>query len=1188
MTEEKLRLEIQIEVQKALANLKAAQGDMKKLSQDVKNLGPSSDQTKVILANLNKEIQNSAQFARLMGNEAQGLKEKQQALLSAMRQLIDQGLDPQSEQLQELKRQYEETGKKIEQMGEGTASLETKLGKLAESGALAAMARQVVGFATSAAAAYAQAEQSSRRLEMAMTMRGSVEGAQRLAQFASEIQALTGASDDYVKQLAAELAMQGKSEEQIKRILTVAVDLSAVTGQDLASSVQELNGTLSGMVVHMGRSIPQLKNLTEEELKAGKAIEIVGQLYAGSAQAMSGASAVSFARMKESIGDLLEAIGEGLAPVFTQVANVVAGMAGALANAGSVIKGVMGSAVVALASGLAVLAVKAGIAAAAQWTHFAALMAVNTALSLTNPLILAGIAAAVAGVGALVAYAAAQGEASRAIAETGNASRSTSVAFQDTASAVDRARAALDAYRASLKDKSIEELSATLATLKSRLAQYRSEAVKDIGTRQLISETSSQIAIVEKLVQEKKDEVAGKWKQQWAEAYERFRAQSSADPYAEIEYEHKKKLEEAAAAYIGKANQKTIDEINVYYDAKRKQVAESIAQAEREQLARITQSRIDDLEAERDRTLASFKGSEDARAQIARYYAEQIATTRREEERKAARDRIEQELKAAEFEARLTETRTDDLKAQMNRELALFEGTEEQKARLAAWYAEQIRKTEEEEAKRAAEARIQEAKRAFEESRALAAKEGRWGAFAVQTLEAQAASTEIGKFSGFAGSVAVDPISMAIEAVAEFALSIENIQKVLNPFKTILEGARELLEPLINDALQPIVDVLLEIGRALAQTLAPVISQTALFLRLVSAALQIAIVPSRLLGRAFEWLNNKVIIPFGNAIIDLVNGIIRAINWVLGWAGVDIPYLERLKTTDQIAQEQEEIQKKMEQISDEMDRLRETFSQRRKAIEDAYQKNIASLRKLLEVGALGEAEYEARVAAVNAQKEVAIAQLAAAEAAQLSVLQNIYNQLSQGINVTITGITGQSAGSSSGSTPSRAPGFGFNPYNLIGAVAGGALGSLFGPLGTVAGAALGSQAGGYIKQAADFVGDTARKAGKTVASGVGTAVKTVKKLFSWDVGAVEIPRDMWGQVHAGEMIIPRTFAEGIRRGELILGKASHSSSSEVVNITLHIAGSVLTQDQLTDSILLAMAKKKRRNTLPAGVAGAYA
>ncbi|WP_304225415.1 hypothetical protein [Gracilinema caldarium] len=1119
MTEEKLRLEIQIEVQKALANLKTTQADVKKLAQDVKNLGPSSEQTKAVIANLNKELQSSAKFARLMGTESQGLKEQQQALQAAMRQLIDQGLDPQSDELQRLKQQYDETEENLKSLGDGATTLEAKLGKLSESGAITMMARKVAGFTSDAVNAFAQAEQAANRLEMAMAMRGDSGGAERLAKFASELQALTGASDDYVKQLAAELAMQGKSEAQIKQILTVAADLSAVTGDDLAASVQELNTTMSGMVGHLGRSIPQLKDLTEEELKAGKAIEVVGKLYAGSSQQMSTTSAVAFKRMQETVGDLAEAVGESLAPTFTIAANAVTALAGALANAGPVVKIVMGAAVAALATGLAVLAVKTGIATAAQWAHFASIQAVNAAMGVLNPKMIAGISIVSGLVVGITAYAASQGDAAKAIASGAEANAAAASSYDATASAADRARAALDAYKESLKDKTIAELQATLSALQGQLADFRAKAAGERLYMGAVIEAQKQIAVVEALIKQKKDEIASQFKSDWAKTWEEYQAKTSSDPYAAIELERKKKLEEAAAAYIGEANKAVIDQINAYYNTERKKVAESITLAEREQLARITESRIDDLELERDKTLASFQGTEAARAQIAAYYESLISKTKEDEVKKTAQAAMDAALKAQEFEARLTESQVDDLKVQMDKELAIFEGTDEQKTRLAAWYAEKIRQTETDEAEKAAQARVTAMRKAFEQQKLMAAQQGDWVQYASSVAQEQAASTEVGKMGGFAGTVAVNPLAMLIEAAADFVLSIENVQKVLNPFKTIFEGARSLLEPLINDALKPLVDLLLQVGQSVA------------------------------------WFSDHVIVPVGNAIIDLINGVIGAINSALGWLGVDINYIERLKTTEEIANQEAEIKKKMEEVSDQMQALRDDFEKRRQEINDAYQKNIQSLRKLLEIGAMGEEEYARRVSELNAQKDTALEALGQIEQDQLAQLQMIYDQLSSGINV----YTNTGAAPSTQNPPSN------NSNALqdaaLGAVAGAAVGAGIGSIIPGVGTAIGAAVGGAVGAIGGAIGDF---------------------FGSWDVGAVELPRDMPGIVHKGEMIVPATIAEGIRSGKLTLGSGASSGKTEYYNITVNVEGSVKTESDLVDAIALALAKKRSRNLLPAG------
>lgn len=241
-------------------------------------------------------------------------------------------------------------------------------------------------------------------------------------------------------------------------------------------------------------------------------------------------------------------------------------------------------------------------------------------------------------------------------------------------------------------------------------------------------------------------------------------------------------------------------------------------------------------------------------------------------------------------------------------------------------------------------------------------------------------------------------MTMIIASLADFALSIENVQKVLNPFGTILEGARTLIEPLVNDALQPLVDILLDIGGALAEQLAPFITLIAINLRVLSAVIQIAMIPMRLLGDAFAWFNNKVIVPIGNAIINLINGVIKALNKL---PFVNIKLLETLKTTDQIIEAEKQIASKTQAVSDEMDRVRQVFADRRKDIEDAYRKNVASLQKLLELGAMSESEYDQRIVAANVAKDVSLTMLQSAEERQIDALDAILEQLKQGLNVSV-------------------------------------------------------------------------------------------------------------------------------------------------------------------------------------------
>lgn len=76
-----------------------------------------------------------------------------------------------------------------------------------------------------------------------------------------------------------------------------------------------------------------------------------------------------------------------------------------------------------------------------------------------------------------------------------------------------------------------------------------------------------------------------------------------------------------------------------------------------------------------------------------------------------------------------------------------------------------------------------------------------------------------------------------------------------------------------------------------------------------------------------------------------------------------------------------------------------------------------------------------------------------------------------------------------------------------------------------------------------------------------------QNLFGWDVGSWSIPEDQMAVVHQGEIIVPRTFSEGIRRGELSLSSNGNVSKSESpLYVTVNIGGSVVTENQLIDSV----------------------
>ena len=125
--------------------------------------------------------------------------------------------------------------------------------------------------------------------------------------------------------------------------------------------------------------------------------------------------------------------------------------------------------------------------------------------------------------------------------------------------------------------------------------------------------------------------------------------------------------------------------------------------------------------------------------------------------------------------------------------------------------------------------------------------------------------------------------------------SLSSVQAILNPITVILQGMMSILEPVINDILAPVLGILRIIGQFLGSLIAPILQWLSPIIEAV--------------GNAFVWLYNNIFVPIGNLLITLFNGVyntiawvmnvmIEAINWALGWLGVNIAKVKTKSLTE--------------------------------------------------------------------------------------------------------------------------------------------------------------------------------------------------------------------------------------------------------------------------------------------------
>ena len=135
-------------------------------------------------------------------------------------------------------------------------------------------------------------------------------GVRALKAYAGELQSISTVGDEKLLPLMAQLASAGRTQAEIQSIMSAALDASASGAISLESAVSGLNASYSGSVGALGKVLPQVKGLTAEELKQGKAVQVVAESYKGMAAEVAkdvGASE----QLANAWGDFKENLGQG-------------------------------------------------------------------------------------------------------------------------------------------------------------------------------------------------------------------------------------------------------------------------------------------------------------------------------------------------------------------------------------------------------------------------------------------------------------------------------------------------------------------------------------------------------------------------------------------------------------------------------------------------------------------------------------------------------------------------------------------------------------------------------------------------------------------------------------------------------------------------------------------------------------
>lgn len=179
------------------------------------------------------------------------------------------------------------------------------------------------------------AEEAAAKLKVALGT--NVENMQRIKDLASELQRTTRVGDDAVIAAAAQLSLRDVPLDKLEESTKAAVALSQALGIDLNAAANQIAQTFQGIVPRgLGKTIPQLKLLTEEALKSGDAISLINGRFGNVATELAKNPFGRIDIAKNRIGDAFETIGGMLAPLAADIteklATAVEGVASILQN----------------------------------------------------------------------------------------------------------------------------------------------------------------------------------------------------------------------------------------------------------------------------------------------------------------------------------------------------------------------------------------------------------------------------------------------------------------------------------------------------------------------------------------------------------------------------------------------------------------------------------------------------------------------------------------------------------------------------------------------------------------------------------------------------------------------------------------------------------------------------------------
>ena len=956
-----LELQIKLQAKEAAEAVKSFKAEIKNMASQAKAAGDTIASDTAVYKNLERSAKQAAASFKLFGSSSQELRDLQKQLKNAALELTDRGFAPESQEVQKLVAEYNKLGTASDKLEASESGLLGVFEKVKQELGSVAVAAAAVKFdsvlASGAKFALEQADAVRGMKEEFGIMLGDMKAGAAFFNELQEFNFWTPFDMDTIAQATKGLMAAKVPLGEMTEYLTRFGDLSQGNSQRFQSFINAFSkssakgkadmevlnvfidqgvqildqlgkqmGVTSGEIVKMasegkvsfGDLTQAIKEMTEE-----------GGIYhdsmASASQRLSGAQA----GLQESVNSLAASFGQMLAPAAQKIIELITTLVDTINNS-PLAKGVLAGIVVALAVAINAKLVVAVISLAVKmWAAYAATMAQAGAMSILNPALLAGVAAVGLATAGLVAFAAHQQQAADRTNEAALAAIKQNEAIKELTETVKTFSEEQLHFNASMMEEELRKLQGELAELEQEKRRIENGdfsgmtfSVKNIGAP-IDSQVEEKIIVVKKKI----DELTA--------AVRAYNNEAS-----------RRNMEEA----LKKANE-ALEHRNKLYgqtrEAQREQILKELEFAK--SLRTLTTMNADGTESGFDslKTEAIIKMLEQKLADFDKKVAGSLGT----EWSDKVGSNVQKAMREYEKAQEAMQKKVDALKAQG----AYVEKDHiRENAALELYYAGQIaqaKRKDLDEWSSKYRQKLEDLK--YQQLEAI--KSGKFGQAASATAKgavlgsSATQNTEVGQIAqgfmkgGFLGGI-MAALNALIGAILNAVAALENGQKVLNLFSTIISKMFDVIGSLVNDALEPTVVFLESFGTMLGNIIRPLAAIAALIAQ-TEPILQIAISIVEAISAVFEALY-EIIKPVLNAFVWLYNGLVDLLSHI------GIRMRKITVNLDRTSKELEKFAKAQEE------RIRNYYQRRQDAIKQLLNSQLEALKSQYELGLISRQEYE--------------------------------------------------------------------------------------------------------------------------------------------------------------------------------------------------------------------------------------